>query len=172
MLVTERMQALGDHARSSRQPPLKERKYAKADASAATDDVVVKKILDITAAPDSAAPPITADGATPQAAETTSAQPPAHEDGGDSEAEALAARDDADLVAAKRAIVHEWENWSALHSDELSDTKVTHYFLRHLQNRKPQLLSFASKDDERSAIVQQWISGLSGPFTRERQSNN
>ena len=39
MQVTERMQALGDHAKSSRQPPLKERKSAKADESAAKQDV-------------------------------------------------------------------------------------------------------------------------------------
>ena len=38
MLVTERMQALGGHAKSSRQPPLKERKSAKADESAAKQD--------------------------------------------------------------------------------------------------------------------------------------
>ena len=40
MLVTERMQALGDHAKSSRQPPLKERKHAKADESAAKPDAI------------------------------------------------------------------------------------------------------------------------------------
>src|SRR5262245_61593439 len=40
MLVTERMQALGDHARSSRQPPLKERRHAKADAKTAKQNTV------------------------------------------------------------------------------------------------------------------------------------
>ena len=38
MSVMERMQALGDHAKSSRQPPLRERKSAKADESAAKQD--------------------------------------------------------------------------------------------------------------------------------------
>ena len=43
MQVTERMQALGDHAKSSRQPPLKERKSAKADASAAKPDLSTRE---------------------------------------------------------------------------------------------------------------------------------
>ena len=46
MLVTERMQALGGHAKSSRQPPLKERKSAKADESAAKPDVIDETILE------------------------------------------------------------------------------------------------------------------------------
>src|SRR5262245_59387671 len=65
MLVTERMQALGDHAKSSRQPPLKERKSAKADKSAAKHDVIDEEILENGAAHDSAAAVIV-DDAAPQ----------------------------------------------------------------------------------------------------------
>ena len=43
-MVTERMQALGDQAKSSRQPPVKERKYAKADESAAKQDTIDETI--------------------------------------------------------------------------------------------------------------------------------
>ena len=56
------------------------------------------------------------------------------------------------LSAAKRAIIHEWENWSALHSDELEDPNVSEYFFRHLQAKKPQLLNFIS-DDERKTVL-------------------
>ena len=54
MLVTERMQALGGHAKSSRQPPLKERKSAKADESAAKQDAIDETILENGATHDSA----------------------------------------------------------------------------------------------------------------------
>ena len=65
MQVTERMQALGDHAKSSRQPPLKERKSAKADASAAKQDAIDETILENGAAHDSAVAVIV-DDVTPQ----------------------------------------------------------------------------------------------------------
>src|SRR4029079_1689742 len=39
-------------------------------------------------------------------------------DDGATQASAVQEDDDS---AAKRAIIHEWENWSALHSDELDD---------------------------------------------------
>ena len=65
MQVTERMQALGDHAKSSRQPPLKERKSTKADASAAKQDVIDESILGNGAAHDSAAA-VFVDDVTPQ----------------------------------------------------------------------------------------------------------
>jgi len=60
-----------------------------------------------------------------------------------------------DDSAAKRAILHEWENWSALHSDELDDPNVGEYFFRHLQANKPKLLIFSSQDKQgivRSAL--------------------
>ncbi|HSL70782.1 MAG TPA: hypothetical protein VK864_11110, partial [Longimicrobiales bacterium] len=49
------MKALGDHAKSSRQPPVKERKYAKADESAAKPDAIDETILESDATHDSAA---------------------------------------------------------------------------------------------------------------------
>src|SRR6476619_7059949 len=55
MLVTERMRSLVDHAKSSRQPPLKERKLTQSDASAATQDVINEKEVKKGAAHESAA---------------------------------------------------------------------------------------------------------------------
>ena len=170
MLVTERMQALGGHAKSSRQPPLKERKSAKAGESVAAQIAIDETILENGATHDSAAAVIVDDAAS---------QTVVHENGNgavaevtpDEEAAVLATvaavlakidpqpptaddnvtrpepvREDAELSAAKRAIIHEWESWSALHSDELGDPKVAEYFFRHLQTKKPQLLNFGFQD--------------------------
>ena len=160
MQVTERMQALGDHAKSSRQPPLKERKSAKADASAAKQDVIDETILENGATHDSAVA-VVVDEVTPQTvvhengngavAEITS-----NEDAGeiaiatsvaveiepqpaaadDSATQARAVQEDDDISAAKRAIIHEWENWSALHSDELGDPNVAEYFFQAFADEK------------------------------------
>jgi len=166
MLVTERMRSLGDHAKSSRQPPLKERKLTKSDASAATQDVINEKEFKKGAAHESAAVVIV-DNPAPQTvvhenrnaavAEITpdeeaavlatvaavlaklEPQPAA---GDESATQAKAAQEDDDTSAAKRAIIHEWENWSALHSDELGDPNVVEYFLRHLEAKKSYLLNF------------------------------
>ena len=167
MLVTERMRSLGDHAKSSRQPPVKERKSAKADESAAKPNVIDESILENGAAHESAAAVIV-DNAAPQTAVHENGNGAVAEITPDEEAAVLAtvaavlakiepqpatADDNAtrpeavredDDSAAKRAIIHEWENWSALHSDELGDPNVAEYFFRHLQTRKPDLLSFAS----------------------------
>lgn len=170
MLVRERMKALGDHAKSSRQPPVKERKYAKADESAAKQDTIDEAILEGGAAHESAAAVIVVDAPS---------QIVAHENGKgavaeitpDEEAAVLATvaavlaklepqpataehnvtqpeavQEDDDTSAAKRAIIHEWENWSALHSDELSDPNVAEYFFRHLETKKSHLLNFGFKD--------------------------
>src|SRR5262249_61682533 len=51
-----------------------------------------------------------------------------------------------DHLAARRAIIHEWENWSALHTDELEDANVGKYFFEHLRKKKSHLLGFASDD--------------------------
>ena len=167
MQVTERMQALGDHAKSSRQPPLKERKSAKADASAAKQDLIDESILENGVTHDSAVA-VLVDDVTPQivvhengngavaeitsnedAGEITTAMSVAVEieaqpDAADHSAtQARAVQEDDDISAAKRAIIHEWENWSALHSDELGDTNVADIFFRHLQAKKPHLLNFA-----------------------------
>ena len=165
MLVRERMQALGDHAKSSRQPPVKERKYAKADESAAEQDVIDETVLENGAAHDTAAAVIVDDAApqtvvlengngavadiTPEeeaavlatvAAVLAKIEPqPATAD--DTVTQPEAVQEDADLSAAKRAIIHEWENWSALHSDELGDPNVAEYFFRHLKQKKTHLLN-------------------------------
>lgn len=183
MLVTERMQALGDHAKSSRQPPVKERKHAKADESAAAQDVIDKTVLENGNAHENAVA-VLADDVMPQIvvsevgndgaiAEITSnddagelgtaalvaagAEPQPADDG---VTQARAVQEDDDTRAAKRAIIHEWENWSALHSDELSDAKVAEYFFEHLQKRKLHLLNFSSKNDG-FETVQNWILGRS-----------
>ena len=180
MLVTERMRSLGDHAKSSRQPPVKERKYAKADESVAAQVAIDEAILENGTAHEGAAAVIAEDvtsqivvqengnGAvaeiTPSedAGEIATAtlvavefEPQSTTD--DVAAQATAVREDDDTSAAKRAIIHEWENWSALHSDELGDTKVAVYFFEHVRKRKPHLLSFASTNEDGSEAVQRWI---------------
>jgi hypothetical protein len=170
MLVTERMQALGDHAKSSRQPTVKERKYAKADESAAEQDVIDEIVLETGTVHESAAAVIVDDAASQIAmhengngavGEITSDQDPAEiataasvtveiepqpVAGNDSAAQAKAVQEDDDISAAKRAIIHEWENWSALHSDELDDPNVAEYFYRHLEQKRPAVLNFSSED--------------------------
>jgi len=149
MSVTERMRSLGDHAKSSRQPPLKERKRAKADESATQTVGIDEDIFDDSATRDNAAVALV-DDMTPQI--VVESRPAAADD---SVAPAEAIQEDADLSAAKRAIIHEWENWSALHSDELDDPNVGEYFFRHLQANKPKLLIFSSQDKQgivRSAL--------------------
>ena len=47
---------------------------------------------------------------------------------------------------AKRAIIHEWENWAALNSDDLQNPHVMIFFLNHLQSKKPVLLNFDCED--------------------------
>lgn len=137
MLVTERMQALGDHAKSSRQPPVKERKHAKADENAAKQDTVDETILENGGARDSAVAVIV-DDVTPQIVFS--------ESDNDAEIQARVSQEDADISGAKRAIIHEWENWSALHSDELDDPKVADYFFRHLKMKRPHLSTFGSQE--------------------------
>src|SRR6188508_400042 len=170
MLVTERMQALGGHAKSSRQPPLKERKSAKADASVGAQVAIDEDILENGVTHDSAAAVLIDDAAS---------QTVVHENGNgaaaeitpDEEAAVLARLEpqpatvddnvtrpegEDDDSAAKRAILHEWENWSALHSDELDDPNVTEYFLRHLQAKKPHIVNFANYDCD---AIRNWLKG-------------
>ena len=132
MLVTERMRSLGDHAKSSRQPSVKERKRGKADESAAEPNVIDKEILENGAAHDSAAAVIV-DNAAPQTAVHENGNGSVAEITPDEEAAVLAtvaavlakiepqpapADDNAtrpeavregDDSAAKRAIIHEWK---------------------------------------------------------------
>jgi hypothetical protein len=207
MVLTERMQALGDHARSSNQRLIAERRHDRdqerdhdsrdeeslsqesrdqaisdqesrapelfvtdndTDAPAQTmmleapvlmpsppqvspaEDVIIESITTFLAVdervPERAASK-TGGGRAPEAAiapsagASASAQSPTHE--GD------------DDLLAKRAILHEWQNWSALNSDELSDPNVAAYFIRHLEARKPKLLDFAAED--KMQVVRTWL---------------
>lgn len=181
MLVRQRMQALGDHAKSSRQPPLKERKYAQADESAAEDDVTDQNASANGIAPESAATesivhddPAQAvmlhengdDSAAAEIALKEEAKELAEAIGAaetlpqpsvtdDRAAQPNAAREDDEISATKRAVLHEWENWSALHSDELGDPSAGTSFFRHLQQKKPRLLNFAA--DDKWQIVREWL---------------
>ena len=171
MSVKERMQALGGHARSSRQPPLRERRVAGADKGVAADDIIERNVpANLIARDSTGAPPVAYDPsqtmmlresadsavaeivlkkdveervATEPAIDETAPQPSIADEG---VAPLPTAREDDDTSAAKRAIIHEWENWSALHSDELGDLNVGEYFFRHLEAKKPHLLNFASQD--------------------------
>jgi len=49
-------------------------------------------------------------------------------------------------TAAKQAVIHEWENWAALHPDDLKNPNAGMYFFTHLQQKKPELLNFTSSD--------------------------
>jgi hypothetical protein len=178
MLVTERMRSLGEHAKSSRQPPLKERKPPNAIQTAAKQDLV-DETLEHGAAHESAAAVIV-DNPAPQTFAHENGNAPVAEITPDEEAAVLATvaavlakiepqpataddnvtrpeavREEAELSAAKRAIIHEWENWSALHSDELSDPNVVEYFFRHLHVKKPQLLNFGSQD--KRSTIRGWL---------------
>jgi hypothetical protein len=192
MLVTERMQALGYHARSSRQPPLKERRPPNAIDSPAEQDVVDETVLENGAAQESVAAPIVdhvpaetvvhenGNGAVaeitpdeeaavratvaavlakfepqPATADDTASQTTAAQDD-----EALTAQEDEALSAAKRAIIHEWQNWSALHSDELDHPNVAQYFFEHLEKGKSHLLHFAYENKAKFDAVKKWVSRI------------
>ncbi|HET7381059.1 MAG TPA: hypothetical protein VFJ59_00530 [Pseudolabrys sp.] len=58
-------------------------------------------------------------------------------------------------TAAKWAVTHEWENWAALHPDDLKSANAGMYFFTHLQQKKPELLNFASSD--KSEAVHVWL---------------
>ena len=56
---------------------------------------------------------------------------------------------------ARRAVIHEWENWAALHSDDLQSPGVATFFFNHLQEKKPGLLSFESVDKRQ--MIRNWL---------------
>jgi hypothetical protein len=56
---------------------------------------------------------------------------------------------------AKRAVIHEWENWAALNSDDLQSPKAVAFFFTHLQARKPELLNFDS--EEKCQTIRGWL---------------
>lgn len=154
MLVTERMRSLGDHAKSSRQPPVKERKRAKADASAAKTVDIDEDIFDDGTAQESAAAVIV-DNAASQIVVDENGNDAQAAGADDSATQAKADQEEDDSAAAKRAIIHEWENWSALHSDELNDPNVAEYFFRHLETNKADLLDFRSSSKRQ--FVLEWL---------------
>lgn len=57
--------------------------------------------------------------------------------------------------AAERAVIHEWENWAALHSDDLNSPGASMFFFAHLQEKKPELLNFHS--DDKWETVHDWL---------------
>src|SRR4029078_8816461 len=77
--------------------------------------------------------------------------------GDESVTQEKAAQEDNDTSAAKRAIIHEWENWSALHSDELGDPNVVEYFLRHVESKKPHLLNFNNQNKDKYGALSRFI---------------
>jgi len=170
MQVTERMRALGDHAKSSRQPPLRERKRAKADpidetisengathdsAAAVLADDATSQIAAHESGNGGAIAEITSDedaveiAAAASVAAEAEPQPDAADD---SATQTRSIQEDDDTTAAKRAIIHEWENWSALHSDELDDPNVAEYFFRHLETKKGRLLDFISDNKQKTVF--------------------
>ena len=163
MSVKDRMQALGGHARSSRQPPLRERRVAGADKSVAADDIIDRNVpANLIARDSTGAPPAAHDPSQTKkgieekvATEPAIAEIASHPSMADEGVAPLpAAREDDATSAAKRAIVHEWENWSALHSDELEDPNVSEYFFRHLQAKKPHIVNFV---DYNCDAVRNWL---------------
>ena len=166
MSVTDRMQALGDHAKSSRQPPLRPRPTAGGDLAAGShfiddnsltsppiDDDEMRVLLRRTIDDRTTEEPVIAEDMTiaaiadgdvaqliPGETHQTASQPVSESD---------------DHLAARRAIIHEWENWSALHTDELEDVNAGKYFFEHLQKKKAHLLGFASDDGWRT--VHGWL---------------
>jgi hypothetical protein len=150
MSVTERMRSLGEHAKSSRQPPLKERRHSKASENAAKTVDLDEDIFDNGAAHGGAAA-VPVDEVAPKV--VVEAKPALADD---SAMPAEAIQKDDDTSAAKRAIIHEWQNWSALHSDELNDPNVAEYFFRHLQGKKPNILDFGDRSAPLN-LVRQWL---------------
>jgi hypothetical protein len=57
--------------------------------------------------------------------------------------------------AARRAVIHEWENWAALNPDDLADPAARAFFFSHLQQKKPELLNFLS--DDKWQTVSAWL---------------
>ena len=57
--------------------------------------------------------------------------------------------------AARRAVIHEWENWAALNPDDLADPSAGAFFFSHLQQKKPELLNFLS--DDKWQTVSAWL---------------
>lgn len=211
MVLTERMQALGDHARSSHQRLIAERRHevnqerdqerdqenrgqgirdqqsrapeffaagnsaagergetimletaelnpSPPEASPADDVIIIESIASFLAVDEPAPEPAAANGGgrAPEPAVAQSpvddapAQPAAREN---QEKQEKQEKDDA--LAARRAIIHEWQNWAALNPDELADPNVATYFFRHLEAKRPRLLDFPAEDKLKK--VRTWL---------------
>ena len=48
----------------------------------------------------------------------------------------------------KRDIIHEWDNWAALHPDDLISASAGTFFFAHLQQKKPELLNLRPSGDK------------------------
>lgn len=167
MTVTERMQALGDHAKSGRQTPLRPRSTAGGDLTAGShfiddnsltslpiDDDEMKALLRQTIEDRATEELIIPEDMTIAAiAEADTGQLILSEPHQTTNQPVTSESDD--HLAARRAIIHEWENWSALHTDELEDVNAGKYFFEHLQKKKPHLLGFASDDGWKT--VHEWL---------------
>jgi hypothetical protein len=57
--------------------------------------------------------------------------------------------------SARRAVIHEWENWAALNPDDLTNPGAGAFFFSHLQQKKPELLNFLS--DDKWQTVSAWL---------------
>ena len=158
MSVTDRMHALGDHAKSSRQPPLRPRPTAGGDLAAGShfiddnsltsssiDDDQIKVLLRQAIEDRETEELIIPDDTTIAATADTDAAQLIPNEAHQTTNQPVVSESD-DHLAARRAIIHEWENWSALHTDELEDVNAGKYFFEHLQKKKPHLLGFASDD--------------------------
>jgi hypothetical protein len=75
---------------------------------------------------------------------------------GDEECTLTGEKGDEEESLAKRAVIHEWENWAALHPDDLKNPGVRMFFFMHLQEKKPELLNFSSSGDKRQ-IIEAWL---------------
>lgn len=74
---------------------------------------------------------------------------------GDERSEEKEEKEEKQDSAARRAVIHEWENWAALNPDDLADPSAGAFFFSHLQQNKPELLNFLS--DDKWQTVSAWL---------------
>jgi hypothetical protein len=74
---------------------------------------------------------------------------------GDERSEEKEEKEEKQDSAARRAVIHEWENWAALNPDDLADPAAGAFFFSHLQQKKPELLNFLS--DDKWQTVSAWL---------------
>ena len=74
---------------------------------------------------------------------------------GDERSEEKEEKEEKQDSAARRAVIHEWENWAALNPDDLADPSAGAFFFSHLQQKKPELLNFLS--DDKWQTISAWL---------------